>query len=112
MPWKSQSSMEAELQELIDKWLKKEQSFSRLCEATGISRKTGYKWIKRFKVGGITELEPRSRRPLSNSRQVSQELREKVEALRRKYPDSGPKKLRVMLRARGQKDRVPAASTI
>jgi len=36
-----------------------------LCREFTVSRKTGYKWLKRFAQGGLSGLEERSRRPLS-----------------------------------------------
>jgi len=35
-----------------------------LCREFGVSRKTGYKWIKRFKEKGVTGRVDRSRRPM------------------------------------------------
>lgn len=42
--------------------------FAALCRQFGISRKTGYKWRKRFgEQGGVKGLEERSRRPLKSA---------------------------------------------
>ncbi len=49
-------------------------------------------------MAGITE---RSRRPLHSPNQTAAELEEQVVALRRRYPDWGARKLRVLLCGRG-----------
>jgi len=51
MSWKACSAM-SEREEFVALGLNKEGSMSVLCRRFGISRKTGYKWIARFKQGG------------------------------------------------------------
>ena len=41
-----------------------ELSFAEICERFEISRKTGYKWLRRYAEGGPSSLVDRSRRPL------------------------------------------------
>jgi hypothetical protein len=41
-------------------------TFSGVCRGFGISRKTGYKWLDRHRISGLTGLEERSRRPHSS----------------------------------------------
>jgi transposase-like protein len=38
-----------------------DESFAELCERYGISAKTGYKWLRRYEEGGVTNLVERSR---------------------------------------------------
>ena len=38
-------------------------SVSDLCQRFGISRKTGYKWLTRYRQAGVTALENQPRRP-------------------------------------------------
>jgi hypothetical protein len=59
-------------------YLKREVSFSELCERFDVSRKTGYKWVRRYEVGGVENLVDRSRAPLTHSQQVSDEVVEAV----------------------------------
>ena len=47
----------------IAAYLRGELAVSRLCEAFGVSRKTAYKWIKRYSEAGIADLVEHSRRP-------------------------------------------------
>src|SRR5262249_18423537 len=84
---------------------------SELCQRFGISRKTGYKWIRRFQEGGTKNLEDRSRRPRSSPRRSSQELEVKVVRLRRKHRAWGGRKIRRRLEDLGEK-KVCSASTI
>jgi putative transposase len=44
-------------------YLECEESFSDLCCDFGISRKTGYKWVRRYQAEGVSALEEVSRAP-------------------------------------------------
>src|SRR5437588_330770 len=57
-------------------------AFKELCRRYGVSRKTGYKWLERYKAGGAEALRDRSRRPHHSPKQVPQTLAELVLALR------------------------------
>jgi transposase InsO family protein len=93
-------------------YLKREVSFSELCERFDVSRKTGYKWVRRYEVGGVENLVDRSRAPLTHSQQVSDEVVEAVIAARRKHPRWGPRKLLVVLQRQQPTLFLPAASTV
>ena len=62
MPWKEHSPMDQRT-EFALKALQQEQSFTDLCSDYGISRKTGYKWLERYKAQGYGGMSDRSRRP-------------------------------------------------
>jgi len=110
MPWKSQSSMEDELKQFIETWLERRRSFAQLCREAGVSRKTGYKWLLRYKAQGQSGLVGQSTRPHGNGRSISQEATRLIMALRKKHPVWGPKKLRALMVGRVRP--LPAASTI
>jgi transposase InsO family protein len=74
-----------------------------LCRGFGISPKTGYKILARFKESGAEGLEDRSRRPHSSPRLSSAELEAQVVALHDTYPCWGPRKLRALLPEGGDK---------
>jgi putative transposase len=38
-------------------------TISAVCAAFGISRPTGYEWLKRFQAGGVSAVREQSRRP-------------------------------------------------
>jgi transposase InsO family protein len=83
-----------------------------LCNAYGISEKTGHKWLNRFKEEGRPGLSDRSRAPHDTPHKISSDVRREILALREKHPTWGPKKLRVVLRRRGSEKHWPAASSI
>jgi transposase InsO family protein len=86
-------------------------SMAALCRAFGISRQTGYKWLRRYaEVGEFSKLEEHSRRPRSHPATTALTVQRTVISARRQHPHWGPRKLRVWLRRRGFD--VPAASTI
>jgi transposase InsO family protein len=85
-----------------------EQSFSFLCEEYGISRPTGYLWLKRYREQGAAGMHEASRRPLVSPRKSSAELEEQIVSLRRQHPDWGARKLRVLLSRSGVK--VPSST--
>ena len=81
-----------------------------LCRRFGISRKTGYKWLERFRAGGREALGDRSRRPKRSPAQIAAALATQVIAVRLANPVWGGRKLRRRLQDLGHAP-VPAAST-
>ena len=82
-----------------------------LCRRFGISRKTGYKWLKRFKSDGMSALEDRSRRPQKIPLRTSKEVEDKILLLRDAHPVWGARKLRRRLQDLGERG-LPAPSAI
>lgn len=85
-------------------------NFRQLCRRFRISPKTGYKWLKRFRLGGLAALGDRSRRPQKSPQTCGPAVAQKVIALRQEHPTWGGRKLRRRLRDL-QEPVVPAAST-
>jgi len=85
----------------LEAYLQSNCSFSELCHSYNISRKTGYKWVKRAEKEGSTELEERSRKPHHSPNQTSQDLVEAVIEIRRKYPVWGAKKIYRLMQDKG-----------
>ena len=83
-----------------------------LCRQYTVSRKTGYKWLGRYKGQGIDGLDDRSRVPHNCSHRMSLEVEQEVLALRHKHPTWGPKKLRARLAVVAPDGHWPAPSTI
>lgn len=111
MPWARTDSMSERLK-FIATYLEYEVCFSELCHDFGISRKTGYKWLRRYEVGGASALNERSRAPREHPNAVDEEVVEAIVALRRKHPRWGPRKLKVVLARNWAKAELPATSTI
>jgi putative transposase len=86
--------------------------FAELCREHGISRKTGYKWLRRFQAQGTAGLVDRSRRPLSNSLAVKPEVVVALVALKQKHRSWGPKKLWTLLARTTTAEDMPSVATI
>lgn len=84
-------------------------NISELCREFGISRKTGYFWLKRFKTEGVEGLQERSHRPRRLA-SVSGEVVLRLAELHRDHPKWGPKKLQALVKADSGK--APAVRTI
>ena len=82
-----------------------------LCRRFGVSPKTGYKWIARFRAGGKAGLADRSRRPAVSPGETSAGMVGLIVALRAKHPAWGGRKLKRRLEDLGHAG-VPVASTI
>lgn len=90
MPWKEVNIMDAR-KCFVAEALAGVGTFSALCRKHGISRQTGYLWLRRFReCGCITE---RSRAPHSCPHKTPEETVTLLLQLRDEYPYWGPKKL-------------------
>jgi transposase InsO family protein len=89
-----------------------ELSMTRLCAKYNISRKTGYKWLRRAAEVGLDHLHDRSRRPHHRPNQTPSEIEHAVLSLRAAHPTWGPKKLLRRLQDGNGHTRWPARSTI
>lgn len=88
-----------------------DENISGLCRFFGISRKTAYKWLSRFKELGEDGLCDRSRRPLSSPSKSDQSVEDQIVALREIHPAWGGRKLKARLLQLGHQN-IPAPSTI
>lgn len=82
-----------------------------LCRRYRYSTRTGYKWIDRFRTGGIAALADRSRRPTTSPRRTDPVIEAAVLAQRDAHPTWGGRKLHVWLGRQGM-THPPAPSTI
>ena len=110
MPWREVTVM-SERKEFVTLAMVEGANISRLCRRFGISRKTGYKWIRRYLEEGEPALVDRSRRPKRSPRRTSPWVEEAVLKLRGKHPAWGGRKLQDRLKVRGVNG-VPAISTV
>ncbi len=111
MVWKETCPMDEKLAFILD-YLSGETPMTVLCESYGISCKTGYKWVGRYRDEGPGGLHDRSRAPLCHGRRIAADIAETVLALRRERPFWGPRKLRAVLLRDHPETAWPAASTI
>jgi putative transposase len=96
MPWKEQRKMSLKM-EFVAKAQRQGARMAALCREYGISRETGYKWLKRYKSEGPDGLEERSRRPKASPLATAEDLILAVLEAREAHPRRGPKKLFVQL---------------
>jgi putative transposase len=89
-----------------------EEPMAAACRRFGVSRKTGYKWLERYREAGIEGLVERSRAPLHHPQAMAEEIAECCLDARRAYPTWGPVKVRAWLERRAPEMPWPAASTI
>jgi len=85
---------------------------AQLCRAWLVSRQTAYAWLHRYQAGGPAALQERSRAPRRRPHALAARWLERIEALRRRHPRWGPKKLQARLRRQYPRSRLPAVSTI
>lgn len=109
MPWRETSTMSLR-REFCSLAQQEEANVSELCRRFGISRKTGYKWLARYRSEGEAGLGDHSRRPHSTPGQTVAAQEGRVLALRDAHPTWGGRKLRRRLQDLGEP--APAASTI
>ena len=83
-----------------------------LCERYGISRKTGYKWLERYRGDPEHGLVDRSRAPHRVGHELDEAVVSAILALRRRRPHWGPRKLRAVLEHDDPQQGWPAPSTI
>lgn len=111
MTWKETCTM-SERQAFIAAWLSRDFKTTELCDRFNISRKTGYKWINRFKALGVMGLSDQSRARHTQAHRTEEAVIERILELKHRYPKWGPVTLHSALHREDPKAHWPAASTI
>jgi putative transposase len=111
MPWRETCVMDERTAFIVD-WKRGALPMTVLCEAHGISRKTGYKWRDRYLAGGWDGLVDASRARHELGHAMEPEIAASVIDLRLRHPLFGPRKLKAVLEREHPDMRWPAASTI
>lgn len=101
MPWREVFVSHARLQFVLEV-LQRKRPRAMLCAEYGISRKTGYKWVARFRAGGAGGLVDRSHIPHACPQQLPVAVRRELLRLRRVHPTWG----------RGSSSRMRARSSL
>ena len=110
MPWKVASAM-SQREEFVALAQSEGVNMSELCLRSGISRKTGYKWLSRYLEAGEQSLDDLPKRPHHSPNRTGAEMEHLVVDLRREHPTKGGHVLARMLKDRGHNS-VPSKSTI
>jgi transposase InsO family protein len=92
--------------------LSKGERMTDLCEELGISRKTGYKFWKRFQEQGVRGLEDVSRAPKRVRAKTSAAMEELLVQERKAHSNWGGRKLKDVLERRQPGLKLPSATTI
>lgn len=111
MSWKVSCVMDERLR-FIGEATKGTDSMTSLCTKYGISRKTGYKWLERYRREGLDGLKERSRAPHHQPHAVCGEVIQAILARRDRKPTEGPLKIRVHLQRVHPQLPCPSSSTI
>lgn len=112
MAWKETSRMEERLKFVLAYRETGPNEMAALCREFGISRKTGYKWVRRYDPEDLRSLEDRSRRPWFSPHAIDPKLEEAIVELRKGRPRWGPKKLLWALERMKWSGPFPSKSTI
>ncbi len=96
MPWKEVGVKDQRIS-LVARALGGKETMKDLCQEYGISRPTGYLWVKRFQeAGSFQALEEKSRRPHRSPNRTAEKLEQKVVQARKQHGWGAPK-LKVIL---------------
>lgn len=106
MPWGERTVYQMR-EKFVEHVLEKRKSMAMLCREYGITRRTGYKWLRRAEAG--ESLEDQSRRPAKIHR-ISAEMEQEIVRYRERYPALGAVKLHRMMENEGYKG-LPSAKT-
>jgi putative transposase len=110
MPWKESDTMTERA-----KFVLRAESGERmtdLCKEFGISRKTGYKFLERFKKLGLVGLRDEERGPANIPWRTPEATQQLILGFKKKHPTWGAKKLKSELEKQHPGVRIPARSTI
>src|SRR4051812_46115966 len=97
MPWKTSDEMDARRQFVMGRLARGTNSMVELCRRHKISRECGHKWWRRFCVEGWAGLRPR-KRVAHSAQRLQKKWWPRLQAVRRRCADFGPKKLHWQLR--------------
>lgn len=111
MPWKEASAMDERSRFCLE-FERGHVSMAELCRAFGISRPTGYKWLRRFEAGGVAALADRSRARRTQPYAYPASIRELVVQARKRHPTWGAAKLRVVLARHHPDVQLPSVTTM
>lgn len=111
MSWRTSNQKEQKMLFISD-WLSQEMTVSELCRCYGISRKTGYKLIRRYQEEEQEAFNEKSRARHDISNQTSSDVIDEIITLKHRYLYFGPRKIRLRLMEKYAEEQCPAISTV
>lgn len=111
MPWSVRSMIENRKQFCIDV-VESGVAISSACRNFGISRKTGYKWLSRYRHKGLRGLADQSRRPRHSPKRLNKRLEQCIVKMKRQYPYWGPRKIHRLARQKHEEIKFVSVSTV
>ncbi len=113
MAWKEVTRMSQRL-EFVMLAMAEGANVTWLCARYGVARKTGYKWLQRYKQLGLAGLADLSRRPVQSPNRTGENQELAVLAVRMKHWAWGGRKIAKVLESKQKagQAKVPAPSTI
>lgn len=81
------------------------------CRAYNISRKTGYKWLRRYEKEGDSGLDDHSRKPVNQTTKLSEKILLRIVSIRVDHKHWGADKIRAILK-REHLSPLPGRTTI
>ena len=110
MVWQETGIMDERLRFVVA-CLEEEETMTALCAAFGVSRKTGYKWLGRYRALGPEGLCDLPRAPLQHGRATAAAVVARIVAAKEAHPLWGPKKIVQRLKRDEPSSAWPAVST-
>jgi len=111
MPWNKTNPVNERLK-FVAAAQRGDRTMTELCAELGISRKTGYKILRRYDDEGPEALRDRSRAPHRHPNQTPVEVEAAILRVRKAHPTWGSKKILAVLERDWVADELPARSTV
>ncbi len=111
MPWHETDAVNERLK-FVAAAQRGHSTMTELCARFGISRKTGYKLLDRYRSDGAGALSDRSRAPRTHPNQTAPELEGAILRVRKAQPTWGSKKILAVLSRDWAGESLPARSTV
>lgn len=93
MPWKATDVVDERTRFVLE-YDSADYTMAELCRIYGIARKTGYEWVNRYEVEGLSGLEDRRYGARTHPNQTDVGIEEQILQLKYAHPSWGAKKLR------------------
>jgi putative transposase len=111
MPWKTKNQQEQRY-DLVRAIKAATEPIAELSRRWRVSRKTAYKWLKRYRQRGLEGLLDESRKPERMTRRTARNWLDRLRRLRRRHPTWGARKLHHRLHQENPGVGLPAVVTV